>query len=199
MDGQTEHVGRLLGLPERMSDDMVLLDGHVIADAEAHLAGEDAEMLLRFEAPHASTLDQTRAAIERWIGARVAGGPMFAYALRNASGDLVGGCELRLAAPDRPDVSYWVFPAFRGRGYARRALTLLCQAAAKLDDVSWAEAHIDADNLASRRVAERAGFVETGVVKDQAPSGEIVPRVLYTLALTPETGRYSGQRPTPPS
>ena len=38
---------------------MVLLDGHVLADAEAHLAGEDAEMLRRFEAPHAATLDQT--------------------------------------------------------------------------------------------------------------------------------------------
>ena len=42
-------------------------------------------------------------------------------------------------------------------------------------------------------------FVETGVVKDQARSGDLVTRVLYTLALTPETGRYSGQRPTPPS
>ncbi|MBP6878459.1 MAG: GNAT family N-acetyltransferase [Phenylobacterium sp.] len=194
-----QQAGRLIGLPEQLSDDVVLLDGHVLADAEAHLAGEDAEMLLRFEAPHAPTLDQTRAAIGRWIAARLAGGPMFAYAVRDAAGELVGGCELRLAAPDSADVSYWVFPAFRGRGYARRALTLLCQAAAKLDDVRWAEAHIDADNLASRRVAERAGFVETGVVKDQAPSGELVPRVLYTLALTPAAGRYSGQRPTPPS
>lgn len=177
------HAARPIRLPERLSDDVVLLDGHVLADAEAHLAGEDAEMLRRFEAPHASTLDQTRAAIGRWIEARSAGGPMIAYAMRSASGELVGGCELRLAAPDSADVSYWVFPSFRGKGYARRALTLLCQAAAKLDDVDWAEAHIDADNLPSRRVAEHAGFIETGVVKDQAPSGDLVPRVLYTLAL----------------
>lgn len=183
MDGQVEQAGRLIALPERLTDDVVVLDGHVLADAEAHLAGEDAEMLRRFEAPHASTLDQTRAAIGRWIAARAAGGPMFAYAVRDASGELVGGCELRLAAPDSADVSYWVFPAFRGQGYARRALALLCQAAAKLDDVDWAEAHIDADNLPSRRVAERAGFIETGVVNDQAPSGELVPRVLYTFAL----------------
>ena len=47
---------------------------------------------------------------------------MFAYAVRSAAGELVGGCELRLAAPDSADVSYWVFPAFRGQGYARRAL-----------------------------------------------------------------------------
>ncbi|CAN7268818.1 GNAT family N-acetyltransferase [Phenylobacterium sp. LjRoot164] len=199
MDGQADHIGRLIGLPGRLTDDVVLLDGHVVADAEAHLAGEDAEMLLRFEAPHASTLEQTRAAIGRWIAARAAGGPMFAYAVRNAAGELVGGCELRLAASDSADVSYWVFPAFRGRGYARRALTLLCQAAAQLDEVCWAEARIDADNLASRRAAERAGFVETGTVHDRAASGETTRRVLYTLALRPELSRYSGQRPTPPS
>ena len=193
------YTGRPLRLPERLSDEVVLLDGHVLADAEAHLAGEDAEMLLRFEAPHAATLDQTRAAIGRWIAARAAGGPMIAYAVRDASGELVGGCELRLAAPDSADVSYWVFPAFRGRGYARRALSLLCQAAAGLEDVYWAEAHIDPDNLASRRVAERAGFVETGVVRDPTASGETTRRLLYTLALRPEVARYSGQRPTPPS
>ena len=68
MDGQMQ-AGRLIGLPQRMTDDVVLLDGHVLADAEAHLAGEDAEILLRFEAPQASTLDQTRAAIGRWIAA----------------------------------------------------------------------------------------------------------------------------------
>jgi len=41
MDGQVEQPGRLIGLPERLTDDVVLLDGHVLADAEAHLAGED--------------------------------------------------------------------------------------------------------------------------------------------------------------
>lgn len=174
---------RPIRLPERMTDDVVVLDGHVLADAEAHLAGEDAEMLLRFEAPHASTLDQTRAAIGRWIEARAAGGPMIAYAVRDATGELVGGCELRLAAPDSAGVSYWVFPAFRGKGYARRALALLCQAAAGLEDVEWAEAHIDANNLPSRRVAERAGFIETGVVKDKTTAGGVTARVLYTLAL----------------
>ena len=196
--GEMSFTGRPLRLPARMADDVVLLDGHVLADAEAHLAGEDAEMLRRFEAPHAATLDQTRAAIERWIAARAAGGPMIAYAVR-AAGELVGGCELRLAGPDSVDVSYWVFPAFRGQGYARRALTLLCQAVAGLDDVSWVEVHIDPDNLASRRVAEAAGFVETGVVRDPTASGETARRLLYTLALTPEVGRYAGQRPAPPS
>lgn len=192
-------IDRPLRLPERMADDVIVLDGHVLADAEAHLAGEDAEMLRRFEAPHPASLDQTRAAIARWIAARDAGGPMFAYAMRTAYGELVGGCELRLAAPDSLGVSYWVFPNFRGQGYARRALTLMCRAAAGMEEVYWAQAHIDPDNLASRRAAERAGFVETGVVQDAGASGGTVRRLLYTLALRPELGRYSGQRPTPPS
>ncbi|WP_312162673.1 GNAT family N-acetyltransferase [Phenylobacterium sp.] len=170
-------------LPGRLTDGVVVLDGHRVADAEAHLAGEDEEMLRRFDAPHASTLEQTRAAIQRWIDARSAGGPMIAYAMRRPSGLLLGGCELRPVAADRIDVSYWTFPSFRGRGYAGRALALLCEAAATLDGVRRIEAHIDADNLASRRVAERAGFVERGLVTDEAWSGETSTRVLYTRAL----------------
>ena len=42
-----------------------------------------------------------------------------------------------------------------------------------------AEAHIDADNIASRRVAEKAGFIETGIVNDESRAGTISARVLY--------------------
>jgi RimJ/RimL family protein N-acetyltransferase len=39
--------------------------------------------------------------------------------------------------------------------------------------------HIDADNIASRRVAERAGFFEAGLVEDTSWSGTRTTRVLY--------------------
>ena len=164
-----------LRLPAMLSDGEIVLDGHTLADAEAHLAGEDAEMRRRFEAPGPATLEGTRAAMARWIEARAAGGPMFAYAVRGPGGVLVGGCEIRLLAADRANVSYWIFPAFRGRGYAGRALALLVEAAARLTFPRQLEAHIDADNTASRRVAEKAGFIESGMVEDAAGA-----RVLYT-------------------
>lgn len=140
-----------------LSDGVVTLDGHRLDDAAAHRAGEDAEMRRRFGAPRAATLDETRAAIARWRAAWAADGPMFAYAVR-VEGALVGGCELRPEAGGVANVSYWIFPAHRGRGYAARALRLLAGAAESLR----LEARIEADNWASIRVAVAAGFVAAG-------------------------------------
>ncbi|MBL6936226.1 MAG: hypothetical protein ISS15_13775 [Alphaproteobacteria bacterium] len=55
--------------------------------------------------------------------------------------------------------------------------------AATLPGARQIEAHVDADNSASRRVAERAGFVETGTVVDDVWTGETVTRVRYVKPL----------------
>jgi RimJ/RimL family protein N-acetyltransferase len=173
------HIDHPIRLPESLTDGEIILDSHTILDAEAHLRGEDEEMLRRFDMSPGSTLEQTRAAIRRWIDARAAGGPMFAYALRQPLRLLMGGCEIRLLSPDRAKVSYWSFPEFRNQRYATRALTLLCEYAARIQHVQEIEAHIDADNIASRRVAEKAGFIETVIVEDVSWAGTISSRVLY--------------------
>ena len=41
------HVDHPIRLPESLTDGEIILDGHVVADAEAHL--RDEEMLLRFD------------------------------------------------------------------------------------------------------------------------------------------------------
>jgi RimJ/RimL family protein N-acetyltransferase len=166
-------------LPHSLTDGEIVLDSHTIQDAEAHLRGEDDEMLRRFDSSQRSTLEQTRAAIRRWIEARDAGGPMFAYALRQHSRLLMGGCEIRRPSLDRAQVSYWIFPEFRDRGYAARALALLCESAARIPGIKQLEARIDADNLASRRVAKKTGFIETGIVEDASWEGTISSRILY--------------------
>jgi RimJ/RimL family protein N-acetyltransferase len=173
------HVDHPIRLPVFVIDGEIILDSHTILDAEAHLRGEDEEMLRRFDTSQRSTLEQTRVAIRRWVDARAAGGPMFAYALRQPSRLLMGGCEIRLLSPDRANISYWSFPEFRNQGYATRALLLLCGNAARMQHIQEIEAHIDADNIASRRVAEKAGFVETGIVEDRSWAGAISSRVLY--------------------
>src|SRR6476620_11167852 len=87
----------LRNLPADLSDGVILLDAHRMEDAEAHLLGEDEEMRRRFDAVRPATLNETRQALERWIAARDCGGdPMFAYAMRELSGQLIGGCELRM-------------------------------------------------------------------------------------------------------
>ncbi len=170
-------------LPERLEDGVVLLDAHRVEDAEAHLQGEDEEMRRRFDASRPATLAETRDAMRRWIEARAAGGPKFAYAVRQPSGLLMGGCELRRLCENSANVSYWVFPAFRAKGHALRALRLLCEAASGVEGLGRLEAHIEADNTASRRVAEKAGFIETGTVQDTARTGAASTRALYVRTL----------------
>jgi RimJ/RimL family protein N-acetyltransferase len=172
-------------LPERLTDGVIVLDAHRLADAEAHWRGEDDEMRRRFDAVRAATLEEVRGAVRRWIGYRAAGGPQFTYAMRDASGQLIGGCELRRPAADCCHVSYWTFPAFRGQGDGTRALALLCAAATAIPDIERFEAHIEADNLASRRLAAKSGFVEIGVIDDEACSGETVRRLVYRRLARP--------------
>ncbi len=176
-------INQPIRLPGSLTDGVILLDDHRVEDAEAHLAGEDDEMMRRFDSVQRATLEHTRGVMRRWSDARVAGGPNFVYALRQLPGSpvgaLMGGCEIRLLAPSRANVSYWIYPPFRRGGHATRALVLLGEAAALIPGLEQLEAHIDPDNIASRRVAEKAGFVESGTVEDESWAGERSIRLLY--------------------
>ena len=167
-------------LPGRLTDGVILLDAHTPGDADPHWRGEDDEMRLRFDALRPATLDEIRGAVQRWIDFRAAGGPQFAYAMRQPSGTLIGGCELQRRTVETAHVSYWTYAAFRGHGHGARALALLCAAAAaEIPEIERFEAHIEPDNLASRRVAEKNGFIETGVVDDETWHGGVVRRLVY--------------------
>jgi RimJ/RimL family protein N-acetyltransferase len=173
-----------LRLLERLTDGVLVLDQYALADAEAHWEGEDEEMRLRFESPRRPTLDEVRNAIRTWIAAREAGGiPNFCYAIR-ASGVLVGGCELRWLEKGTSSVavSYWCYPAFRRRGFAGRALRLVL-AELPSTGASQIEAHIESENMASRRIADRAGFTESGIALGQSPTGQMKTRIRYVKAL----------------
>jgi RimJ/RimL family protein N-acetyltransferase len=161
----------LLRFPARLSDDSVLLDSYRLTDAEAHLAGEDAEMRRRFDQPRPADLVTARRAIERWIAGRAAGRPMFAYAVRDSAGTLIGGCELRMRSTGAANLSYWIFPAYRRRGFASRALNLVAAAAEGIPGLSRLELRIAPDNLASRRVARKAGFSLVGSETATGPTG----------------------------
>jgi RimJ/RimL family protein N-acetyltransferase len=67
-------------------------------------------------------------------------------------------------------------------GYGARALALLCTVAAEDPELTRLEARIDADNLASRRTAEANGFIDNGLIEDEAQDGQIVMRRIYLRA-----------------
>jgi RimJ/RimL family protein N-acetyltransferase len=171
--------GTPLRLPQTLSDGVIVLDGHTLADAQAHWDGEDAEMMQRFDSPRKATVEEIRGAVQRWIDGRAAGGPSFTYALRDLTGVLMGGCETYLLAADSANISYWTYPRFRGRGLAPRAAALLCTAAEGIAGLKQIEAHVDPDNTASRRVAEKLGFAENGLVEDEAWNGTRSIRIRY--------------------
>ncbi len=56
--------------PESLTDGEIVLDAHTMEDVEAHLRGEDEEMLRRFDSTQRATAEQTRAAITRRIYGR---------------------------------------------------------------------------------------------------------------------------------
>ena len=76
-----------------------------------------------------------------------------------ATGAFLGSVELHRTPPT---VGYWVAASERGRGVATRAVCLLC------DWTEWRPLRLTThpDNVASQRVAEKAGFMRIGTTVD---------------------------------
>jgi RimJ/RimL family protein N-acetyltransferase len=78
---------------------------------------------------------------------------------------------------------YWVGPRHRGRGVARRALRLLVAWAADELQITRFALHADAENVASHRVAEAAGFARRPDVVRERIGGAERDAVAYELVV----------------
>lgn len=157
---------RLSGVAPRLEAGEFFLDGHRVGDAAAMLAGDDPESVRWLNEGHVSSLEQNRSGIARWQESWRTGGAQRTWALRETStGDLAGGCELRLEGSGIADFSYWIYPAYRGRGWAARGLTLVVAFAFAQLDIARATLLIEGENTASHRVAATAGFRREGVLR----------------------------------
>ncbi|MEU2507373.1 GNAT family protein [Streptomyces sp. NPDC007863] len=90
-------------------------------------------------------------------------GPLRAFGIRaGAGGVLAGTVDLRFAgeglAPGQVNVAYGLYPSWRGRGLATRAVVLASRYAAA-EGAREAVIQVDPENPASAAVARRAGFV----------------------------------------
>lgn len=63
------------------------------------------------------------------------------------------------------DLGYIVWPAARGRGIATESLRLLTEWAFRERAIERAYLYISVENAASKRVAERCGYVKEGVLR----------------------------------
>ena len=98
---------------------------------------------------------------------------------------LLGSIGVRFVAGDQTaEVGYWTRAEARGRGATTRALVLASRWALDLPEVERLQLRAAPENVASQRVAEKAGFVREGVLR----SAHFSPRqnrrldwVMYSL------------------
>jgi ribosomal-protein-serine acetyltransferase len=100
-----------------------------------------------------------------------------------SSGAFAGGCGLHRINWDVPlmEIGYWVRTSMCGRGYATESTRRLLMYAMETLGAARVEIRIDDRNVASQRVAERAGFEFEGVNRsiDRGPDGQLRDMRIY--------------------
>jgi len=148
---------------EWLTDGVVTLNPLRAADAEVHLAGEDAE-LQRWLSGGRSTPEGVAAYLaeveRRWEH----GGPVFNFAIRYGHDlQLVGTIDVQLepdyARPGQANLAYGLYPQWRHRGLASRAVQLALRFLRDRTDAREALIRTDPLNQSSAEVARRTGFV----------------------------------------
>ena len=98
------------------------------------------------------------------------------------TGELFGGCGFSAHEAERTEFGYWVAREERGRGIAPRALLLLARWVVENTGAKRLQLHADVENIASQRVAEKAGFTREGVQRGWLEvRGERRDMVSYSL------------------
>jgi RimJ/RimL family protein N-acetyltransferase/8-oxo-dGTP pyrophosphatase MutT (NUDIX family) len=145
---------------ETLTDGVVTLRPWSDDDVGPSVEGHDDEIRRWFGQPQPPSYDGQRRVIARWAEERAAG-TRLGYGV-HADGRLVGGVEARPDG-DVTALSWWLFAGSRGRGYAARAVRLLVDFAIEHLGAKRVEAEVDPRNIASLRVATRAGLRREGI------------------------------------
>lgn len=161
-------------------DGVVTLRVLEMRDADAWKAGEDEEQRRWFEMPGPAPMENVVAAITRWRASwRDNNGGERHWGVWHQH-ELTGGVAVRVREDGRANVSYIVFPPWRRRGFAVRAVRLATDWAFDHLDAAAAVAVINPGNEASTRTAIAAGFVYDGEA-DAWEYGETGPMKRYLL------------------
>ena len=133
------------------------------AAARARLGAALAPLLtpeITHRLPASMGFDPARDRIGTWIAR--ADGDAAVYTVRLRDGGALAGLMLLFEAPDSPDgaalmLGYFLGPAFHGRGLGSELVAGLVMALDK-EPARRLLAGVDADNIGSQRVLEKAGF-----------------------------------------
>lgn len=90
------------------------------------------------------------------------------FVLRENSGEPIGDIGLRISSknPHEADVGYALLPCAQGKGYAREALSAICQYGFTELGVNAINAWVLGENRSSSRLLEKQGFVRIQVLEN---------------------------------
>lgn len=134
--------------------------------------------------PSPYTLDDGRAFVSGFTAQAWADGRAAELAVTDAAtGGLLGAAGLKLPLPGVGEIGYWTAPWARGRGVAVRAAVAQSRWGFEALGLDRVELLAEVDNLASQRVAEKAGFTREGVLRQARRDRHGTPRdiVLFSL------------------
>jgi RimJ/RimL family protein N-acetyltransferase len=148
-----------------LADDVVRLRRFRLDDASAVARACDDPETARFIPGMPTPYTEDDAAVYLRRCARVwLGSEHRPFAIVDAADDeVLGAVEVRLG--EVGSIGYWVAAGARNRGVATRALTLLSRWALTNAGVERLELTTHPENVASQRVAEKAGFRREGVLR----------------------------------
>lgn len=103
------------------------------------------------------------------------------------SGELAGNMAADCPDDETAEISYWVAPGFRGRGMASHATRQMRRWIAANWQVRRIDLWIHADNVASQRTAESAGFhYQPGRDEMKTVGGQPRSVRCYSCAIEPD-------------
>jgi [ribosomal protein S5]-alanine N-acetyltransferase len=162
-----------------LTDGSVLLRASEPRDLPAIDAGIHDPDVIRWIGPtEGSAIDVIALNQQRWAN----GSPTLSICERD--GTCVGLVWINVGEADQTtgSVGYWLLPMARGRGLATRAVRLVSGWALGEMGVTNLRLTTEPENERSRRVAERSGFRQTGVLHHQATiNGRLIDQVVYEL------------------
>jgi RimJ/RimL family protein N-acetyltransferase len=139
-------------------------------------------------AEHVPSLAETAARLRQAAAAFSAGSDLGLYFWNRHNGTFVGagGVHARLADTSRREVGYWLRTSARGNGLATEAVRTIARQAILSLGLAAVEIHSSSRNLASQRVALRAGFTLATVRDDGRVDRDGVASLTHVYELRPE-------------
>lgn len=146
-----------------ITTERLILRAVAASDAEAIAALVDnykiAVMLSRLPYPY--KVEHALQFID-WVKAQPEDEPVFILCLRNEARTLIGVCSYERRGGENPELGYWLGEPYWGKGYMSEAVKAVIEHAFTVAQHERLVSGCRLQNLASRRVLEKAGFEHSG-------------------------------------